>query len=65
MAEKNEVDAPVINQLGMHVRLSDFKDLGRLGKGSSGCVRKVRHKPTGFKIALKEIALQTDEQVQK
>lgn len=58
-------DSFTILESDLLVRLSDFTQLGMMGKGSSGCVRKIRHKPSGFKIALKEILMQSDEQIRK
>ena len=60
-----EQDSFNIFESELEVKLSDFTQIGMMGKGSSGCVHKIRHKPSGFKIALKEILMQSDEQVRK
>jgi len=59
-----EVADVVSKQLGgIDVKLSDFKEIGVMGKGSSGRVVKVRHRPSKMQIALKEINSQTDERI--
>ena len=59
-----EVADVVSKQLGgIDVKLNDFKEIGVMGKGSSGRVVKVRHRPSKMTIALKEINSQTDERI--
>ena len=59
---------PVIKgnkELSCTVKLSDLKRLGALGEGASGYVEKAVHIPTKKKMALKVIALQSNETVKR
>jgi len=48
---------------GFNVALDDLEQIGVLGCGSSGVVRKVKHKHTGDVLALKVIQLNVEDQV--
>ena len=50
---------------GFNVAIDDLEQIGILGCGSSGVVRKVRHKHTGDVLALKVIQLNVEDQVRK
>lgn len=50
---------------GFNVAIDDLEQIGVLGCGSSGVVRKVRHKHTGDILALKVIQLNVEDQVRK
>jgi len=50
---------------GFNVAIDDLEQIGVLGCGSSGVVRKVRHKYTGDILALKVIQLNVEDQVRK
>merc|ERR1711904_125646 len=50
---------------GFNVAIDDLEQIGVLGCGSSGVVRKVRHKYTGDVLALKVIQLNVEDQVRK
>lgn len=56
-------NAPVFADTGFNVAIDDLEQIGVLGCGSSGVVRKVRHKHTGDILALKVIQLNVEDQV--
>ena len=43
--------------VGAPIALDDLEDLGVVGSGSSGVVRKVRHRPTGEALVVKAVQL--------
>lgn len=43
------------------ISLDELEPLGELGRGNYGTVTKVRHKPTGIIMAMKEIRLELEE----
>jgi len=63
----NAAEGSSINLGGDDYKLlsSAFQDLGRLGEGASGEVRKVLHKPSGVIVAKKTIPASPNEDVQK
>ncbi len=47
------------------ININELRTLSVIGQGSSGTVEKALHEPTNLLIALKSIALNTDEAFKK
>lgn len=61
--EEEELESAVEEELD--IRPETLEDLGRLGEGASGEVRKVRHRPTGTVMAQKTISTSPNPKVHK